>query len=113
MKQDKKVYVFNHLRRGLAPWPPADATGFMKWFQAQLGTIPSEYLSAARVEINTSEFNDCDMPDPGIEITYMRPETDAEEGLREKRAARETEQRRDIDLRKLAELKATYEGGGA
>lgn len=107
MKQQKQVVVFDGEQYD-GEWPPEDATGCIAWFSEKLESIPPEYRSAAKIEIDVkgSYVNSCYAR---IEIYYDRTETDDEENAREAENQRRREAQKAQELRTLAALKAKYE----
>ena len=106
MKQNKTITVFRQ-EQGDGEWPPEDAKGCMAWFAAKLALIPEEYRDNARIEFDSiASYEDASYAT--IEITYVRPETDEEERIREHRrqATLAMERQRELDL--LTKLKAKY-----
>ena len=101
----KRVAV--RVEQGGSNWPPADAAGCVAWFQKQLESIPPEFRSEAKFAIQSGGVYE-DSPCARVEISYYRPETDAEMCEREIKERRLLDLQKEKDLQKLAELKAKY-----
>ncbi len=94
----KKERIFNLMET------PLD---FMKYFQAQIDKIPSEFIDNSRIELyNYVEYDNAIMD---IEIYYFRDETDEEQNDRIKKEL-ESKQLREAQERAIFErLKLKYE----
>lgn len=84
---DVQVTVFNGTRYE-SGFPPEDLPGFVDWLNAKIAEIPLEHRANAKIEI-TSHSSYYDSCESGIEITYRRPETDAQYKSRLKREEEE------------------------
>lgn len=85
MKQDKKIVVFDGTScKNLHDWPPENALDNQLWFRNKVySNVPIEYLPNATIVFGSDYNGDGDEEYPTIEISYVRPETDAEEVERE------------------------------
>ena len=104
MKQEKRISKTIEQYDG--DWPPTDAPGFFAWVQAKMNDAPAEWRSTFRIEVDSTSRYDSTYAT--IELSYVRPETDAEEAEREIHAAAQQVHRREQELRTLAELQAKY-----
>jgi len=86
---------------------PTRAIEFMKFWQDKIDQIPSEHMETARVEIDS----DYDQGSIDVEISYRRIETDYECTERMEREQHFSNQRKNKDLKLLAELQAKYGTG--
>ena len=87
--------------------PPIEAAEFLAWFQRQLGGIPPEFRSGARIEID-AETREDGRPYPTIEISWERPETPTEKMARVHEAARKAVQKELLERHTLAVLREKY-----
>ena len=89
-------------------WPPEDAIECVTWFAGKLESIPAEFRSSARIEIEAAVEYD-DMFIPKIMIYYHRPETDEEMKSRSDEVIRREEAEKVREIKMLERLKAKYE----
>lgn len=78
---DIKIEVFNK-EQYQGEWPEENAIKFLEWFEEKISSIPEEFRSSAKVELESvSGYEDSSYA--AIEIYYYRPETEEEAKVRE------------------------------
>ena len=105
MKQTIIVTVFDK-EQYEGEWPPTDAAGALAWFSSKVNDVPEKFRGSAKIEIEGTTSYDCAYA--RIQITYERPEIDAEESAREGRAEMAKQQQVQRELQILSALQAKY-----
>lgn len=84
MKKYIKIVVFSGTScKNMRDWPPENALDNQQWFQNKIyANVPIDHLHSATVVFGSDYNGDGDEEYPTIEISYTRPETDAEEAER-------------------------------
>ncbi len=87
-------------------FPPSNLTDFMAWLDKAITAIPEEYREAARFEIDTSSsYGDyC----ASVEVSYCRPETDAEWDARKAHVMQRVQQAESEQRAEFERLKAKF-----
>jgi hypothetical protein len=103
VKQTKTVTVF--CKKSFEPgFMPTNALNAFAWLRGVIDTIPDEYRDTARIEVDSgSEY---DVSFASLTISYERPETDAEETMREQERAAYRNRERQRLMLQLARLDA-------
>ena len=107
MKEDIEVKAWDYGHdRGDIPTKPDE---FIKYWQDKIDLVPEEYRDSTRIEIEADSYYDCGSL--YASVSYTRPETDSEYGIRMRSEELSEKRHKASELRKLEELKAKYEGG--
>ena len=104
-----RVVVYDKDEYTTEDWPPADAVGFICWFQNKLESVPKEFRDDVKIILHAHASHD-DYVDAeiNIEIYYYRAET-PEEILEQQAKEHALQKQKEIAERAaLAKLKAKY-----
>ena len=110
----KEIKVFEAQQYG-GNWPTESGGSysvtlveFIAWATDILEAIPDEYQKITRISIEGEDHYDQALAE--MKITYERPETPEEIVLDRQADERAANHQKERELKKLAELKAKYEG---
>jgi len=89
-------------------WFPERLVETIEWLQEKLASIPKEYREVATIDVGSS--TEYDGHTATVEISYTRPETQAEKNVRVSRTAHELAARAENEHKQYLALKAKFEG---
>lgn len=88
------------------PIIPNKPNEFIKYFQDKFDEIPEEYKNSIEVDIRAEAYYNCNCF--SVKISYMRPETEVEEKIRNDELINNGIKQKENDLQELKRLNALY-----